>query len=138
VPIRSWFFRIAANLIADLYRAPATVQPLQVWQHGQTLAASGRTDAEGYGGSDGAIFDPPDPRAEAEIAAWEGAEDFLRLVADLTPEQRLVLQLRFAESLSIAEIARQMGRSEGAIKMLMMRGLQQLRRRWGREAVDDR
>jgi RNA polymerase sigma-70 factor (ECF subfamily) len=136
VPIRSWFFRIAANLVTDLHRAPVAMQPLQVWQQGQAIVASGRVDAASAG-SDVVAFDPPDPRAEAEIAAWESAEDFLRLIVDLTPEQRTVLQLRFAEGLAIAEIARQMDRSEGAVKMLMMRGLQQLRRRWGTEAGHD-
>lgn len=136
-PIRSWLFRIAANLIADLHRAPAPIQPLHVRQHGQTLAAAGRADPEGKVGGDTALFDPPDPRAEAAIAAWENAEDFLRLIADLTPEQRTVLQLRFAEGLSFGDIAARMARSEGAVKMLMLRGLQHLRRRMDREAADD-
>lgn len=136
VPIRSWLFRIAANLVTDLHRTPTVVQPLQVWQQGQSLVASARADAEGTG-VEATAFDPPDPRAEAEIAAWEGAEDFLRLIVDLTAEQRAVLQLRFAEGLSIAEVAQRMERSQGAVKMLLMRGLQQLRRRWGQEAGND-
>jgi len=121
VPIRSWFFRIAANLIADLYRAPIDEVPLG--------------PAEPETGGYPEHTEPADPRAESAIADWERAEDFLRLLEDLTPEQRTVLRLRFAGQMTIAEIAGQMARSEGSVKMLLLRGLQSLRRRvpaeWG-------
>ena len=115
VPIRSWFFRIAANLIADLHRTPIEEVPLGPSEH-----EAERRDEH---------HEPADPRAEAAIADWERAEDFLRLLEDLTPEQRTVLRLRFAGQLTIAEIAGQMARSEGSVKMLLLRGLQALRRR---------
>lgn len=116
VPFRSWLFRICANLIADRHRAPIAEVPLG--------GPAGERDT-----GDEAPQDPPDPRGEADIAAWEQAEDFARLIADLTPEQRTVVRLRFADGLPIAEIAAQMARSEGAVKMLLMRALQNLRRR---------
>lgn len=115
VPIRSWFFRIAANLIVDLHRAPIEELPL-----GPSERETGRRDEP---------HEPADPRAEAAIGDWERAEDFLRLLEDLTPEQQTVLRLRFAGQLTIAEIAGQMARSEGSVKMLLLRGLQALRRR---------
>ena len=136
-PIRSWFFRIAANLIADLYRAPVTVQPLQVRQSGQTLSAIGvaREDQAWHVWWGTGLRSARSRRRGAAIAAWEDAEDFLRLLVDLTPEQRTVLHLRFADGLPIAEIAARMARSQGSVKMLMMRGLQHLRRRW--ETADE-
>lgn len=115
VPIRSWFFRIAANLIADMHRAPIEEVPLGPSEH-----ETERRDEH---------HEPADPRAEAAIFDWERAEDFLRLLEDLTPEQQTVLRLRFAGQLTIAEIAGQMARSEGSVKMLLLRGLQALRRR---------
>lgn len=118
VPFRSWLFRITANLIADQHRAQRPEQPL-----------AGREDSAGSEEPD-----LPDPRGEEEIHAWEQAEAFAHLIADLTPEQRTVVQLRFAEGLPIAEIAARMARSEGAVKMLLMRALQNLRRRLTQEA----
>jgi len=126
VPIRSWLFRITANLIADRHRSPITEQPLR--------------EGRGWQGDAGEEQDRPidlkDPRAEAEITAWEQAQDFARLIEDLSPEQRTVVRLRFAEGLSMAEIAGRMSRSEGAVKMLLLRALQNLRRRMTMETAD--
>jgi RNA polymerase sigma-70 factor, ECF subfamily len=122
VPIRSWLFRITANLITDRHRSPISEQPLHA--------------ALGHPHDDETPTDLPDPRAEEDITAWEQAQDFARMIEDLTPEQRTVVRLRFAEGLSMAQIAGQTGRSEGAIKMLLMRGLQNLRRRMATETAN--
>jgi RNA polymerase sigma-70 factor (ECF subfamily) len=113
VPFRSWLFRITANLVADRHRTPHVEAPLH------------RRSTEGEPVDD---FDPPDPHAEKEITAWEHAEEFARLIADLTHEQRTVVRLRFVDGLPIARIAAEMSRTEGAVKMLLMRALQNLRR----------
>jgi len=47
----------------------------------------------------------------------------------LTEEQAQVIVLKFAEGLSNAEVARAMGKSEGAVKSLQFRALAALRRR---------
>ena len=44
----------------------------------------------------------------------------------LKEDYREVLRLRYIQSLSVAETAQQMGRSDGAVMMLCNRGLQQL------------
>ena len=119
-PFKSWLFRIAANLITDRHRARRPEQPLE-------------TPPPGY--DEGAAFEPADPKSEADIAAWEQAEDFNRLIADLTTEQQAVVRLRFIDGLPMADIAAQVGRSEGAVKMLLMRALQNLRRRLAQEAA---
>jgi RNA polymerase sigma-70 factor (ECF subfamily) len=113
-PFRSWLFRIAANLIADRHRAPVAEVPLR--RH----ASEGEDAAE--------PLDLEDPHAEEDITSWERAEAFARLVEGLTPEQRTVVHLRFVDGLPIADIAAKMARSEGSIKMLLMRALQNLRR----------
>jgi DNA-directed RNA polymerase specialized sigma24 family protein len=50
-----------------------------------------------------------------------------RLVDELPADQRRVVAMRFAEEKSIREIAEALGRSEGAVKQLQFRGLQNLR-----------
>jgi len=54
------------------------------------------------------------------------------LVESLLPEQRTVIVRRFIEQRSIREIAQQMGRSEGAVKQLQLRALENLRKKSGR------
>ena len=119
-PIRSWLFRIAANLITDRMRAQRPEQPLN-------------TPPPGF--EDAAAFEPADPQSEADITEWEQADNFNHMIAALSPEQRKVVQLRFLEGLPLAEIAAHVGRSEGAVKMLLMRALQNLRRRLGEETA---
>lgn len=52
-----------------------------------------------------------------------------KLVHSLPDDQRRVIQRRFIDQRSIREIAQEMGRSEGAIKQLQLRALQNLRAR---------
>ncbi len=121
VPFRSWLLRIAANVVVDMGRVAHADVPLQRKPEGS------EQDEE---------IQIADERAEQDIAAWEQAEAFSRLIADLTAEQRAVVQLRFVDGLQIAGIAAQMSRSEGSVKMLLMRALQNLRRNSALEATD--
>jgi len=54
------------------------------------------------------------------------------LVQSLLPEQRTVIVRRFIEQRSIREIAQELGRSEGAVKQLQLRALENLRKKLGR------
>lgn len=99
VPIRAWLFRIAANVLRDRWRDPATQRELQ-------------DEAV-----DEAAHDPGIER-RALIA---------QMLERLPTDQQTVLQRRFFEGRSIAEIARELHRSEGAIKQLQFRALQTLR-----------
>jgi RNA polymerase sigma-70 factor (ECF subfamily) len=49
------------------------------------------------------------------------------LVRELPADQRKVLELRFMEEKSTREVAEVLQRSEGAIKQLQFRGLENLR-----------
>jgi len=51
-----------------------------------------------------------------------------RLVDELAEDQLRVLVMRFAEEKSIREIAEALGRSEGAVKQLQFRALENLRK----------
>lgn len=54
-----------------------------------------------------------------------------KLVQSLADDQRHVIQRRFVDQRSIREIAQELGRSEGAIKQLQLRALENLRTRLG-------
>ena len=65
-----------------------------------------------------------------EIDEVERRAALFQMVDRLPDAQREVIVKRFAEDRSIAEIATQMGRSEGAIKQLQFRALETLRRHY--------
>ena len=56
----------------------------------------------------------------------------------LPPVQRRVLILRFVEEKTVAEIARELGRSEGAVKQLQFRALRTLRARLDKNEPEER
>ncbi len=101
-PFIAWLYRIAANLLADRARHDAPV---------------GRDAGE-------APSEAVDERAAAEI---ERRALVFELVAKLPADQRRVIELRFGEEKSLREAARALQRSEGAIKQLQLRALQNLR-----------
>ncbi len=67
----------------------------------------------------------PVEAAEASLAR----EDLRRAVADLTEEQQNVIALRFGHELPIQEVARALGKTEGAIKQLQARAIAALARK---------
>jgi len=69
----------------------------------------------------------PDARPESTNEDVEGRAMLFRSVDRLPADQRRVIVMRFGEEKSIREIAREIGRSEGAVKQLQFRGLQTLR-----------
>lgn len=70
------------------------------------------------------------PLEDCDVAIDDDVERralLFRLVDTLPPAQRDVLVKRFAEQRSIADVARQLGRSEGAVKQLQLRAIEALR-----------
>jgi len=70
------------------------------------------------------------PLKDCDVAVDDDVERralLFRLVDTLPPAQRDVLVKRFAEQRSIADVARQLGRSEGAVKQLQLRAIEALR-----------
>jgi RNA polymerase sigma-70 factor (ECF subfamily) len=102
-PFVSWLYRIASNAIADRWRRAAREQ-------GTALAD-----------------DPPDESCNADPEEAENRARLFRLVVTLPSDQRRVIEMRFAEGKSIAEIAREIGRTDGAVKQLQFRAIQSLR-----------
>lgn len=108
-PFASWLFRIAANSIADRAQRLARESSLPV-------------------------SDPGTSR-EPNLEQMETLARVYKLVDELPWDQRYVIRLRFAEERSIREIAQKLSRSEGAIKQLQFRALQNLRARMSEENV---
>lgn len=97
-PFAAWLYRMASNAIADHFHAQARELPRR------------------------------DPQiTEDEMAQADRRLLLSRCVDRLPSEQRQVVVLRFFEERSIREVAQQLGKSEGAVKQLQWRALQNLR-----------
>ncbi len=105
-PFAAWLYRIASNAIADR------------WQ--QRAREQGRQAAD----------DPADDAQRTNPEEIEKRARLFRLVDGLPADQRRVIQMRFAEEKGIAEIARELKRSAGAVKQLQFRGIEKLRQNW--------
>jgi RNA polymerase sigma-70 factor (ECF subfamily) len=115
-PFAAWLYRIASNAIAD--------QAKQKMREAIDL----RGDLPGD-----QLGDPREPLAEVSTATdLEEVERRARLfsaVDKLPEDQRRVIVMRFADEKSIREIAAELSRSEGAVKQLQFRALENLRNR---------
>ncbi len=106
VPFVAWLLRIAANAIVDHAKRAAREFP--------------------------APDDPPEPAADldlqaSELRAIEHRAQLFRLVGRLPEVQKQVVYERFVEQRSIREIAERLGKTEGAVKQLQLRAVQNLR-----------
>jgi RNA polymerase sigma-70 factor, ECF subfamily len=106
VPFAGWLMRIAANMIVD---------------------RSKRSGREISGQDD--LPDLPDLKAQPKLEEADRCGRLFSMVEQLPEDQRRVIGMRFAEEKSIREIATELGRSEGAVKQLQFRALQNLRAR---------
>jgi len=115
-PFASWLFRIAANMIAD--RAKRAAREHGAGVVGETATATGQ--------------------AQTNIEEVERQARLFRLVEALADDQRRVILMRFVEEKSIREISQALQRSEGAIKQLQFRALQNLRKELTTEDTEKR
>jgi len=102
VPFGAWLLRIAANAVTDRGK-----------RSGRELS----------------FADPPEIATREDMEQVEEGARLFRLVNDLPEDQKQVVVMRFAEQKSIREIADQMRRTEGAVKQLQFRGVENLRAR---------
>lgn len=103
VPVSAWLFRIASNAVADHWRERARHAPEA----------------------------PPDLPDTGELQAIERRITLYGHVEQLPELQQHVIRMRFVEERSIREVAAALGRSEGAVKQLQLRALDNLRKRMG-------
>jgi RNA polymerase sigma-70 factor (ECF subfamily) len=97
VPFVAWLYRIARNVAADRARRA---------------------------GRETALDDADEPSSFDDV---ERRALLFRLVDTLPPVQRDVIVKRFAEQRTIADVARELRRSEGAVKQLQLRAIESLR-----------
>jgi RNA polymerase sigma-70 factor (ECF subfamily) len=110
VPISSWLFRIAHNQVIDYYRTDKSRRLLPL--------------------DESLVSDGIDPVKAAETN-WDVRQAIIA-VGELTQAQRNVIELRFAGGLSTAEVAKVLGKRQGAIKALQHSALAALRKKLSR------
>ena len=106
MPFKSWLYRIAHNQIVDYLRRKSrrTTVPLD-----ESMPSFGSG---------------PEHIAERRVEI----EELAVAARKLTIAQQEVISLRFAAELSVAEVARVMGKSEGAVKALQHSAIVALRK----------
>jgi RNA polymerase sigma-70 factor (ECF subfamily) len=104
-PLRPWLIRIAHNLAANYYRDRAR-RPQTALDDADVLSAPHET--------------------EQLVEGRQELRDVLDGVAALPDDRREALIMRFALDMDNREIARALGRSEGATKVLLHRAIKQL------------
>ena len=118
-PFAAWLFRIASNLIADRSKRVAKEVSLEV-----SLDESGATERV----ASAHVGKSADTSQQRDLEDSERRALLFRLVDELAEDQGRVLVMRFAEEKSIREIAGALRRSEGAVKQLQFRALENLRK----------
>jgi RNA polymerase sigma-70 factor (ECF subfamily) len=106
VPFAAWLYRIAQARMADHFRRrqrTATVGLDESWPSGEES-----------------------PLAKVEQSSFRG--ELRAALGQLTPDQQQVIILKFVEGLRNAEVARILGKTEGAVKSLQHRALNALHR----------
>jgi RNA polymerase sigma-70 factor (ECF subfamily) len=107
-PFSSWLYQIAVNAITDHYRSQ---------RHPEDSLDE--------------VPDPVDsaPAVDEEVALRLSAQEVWTEIEELPEQQRIAMTLKYGEDLKLAEIGQIMGKSEGAVKLLVFRGTATLRQR---------
>ncbi|MFL5885719.1 MAG: RNA polymerase sigma factor [Thermoleophilaceae bacterium] len=115
-PLRPWLIRIAHNLAANYYRDRSRRPQTQL--------------------EDASLISAPHD-TETLVEGREELGAVLAGVASLPDDRREALIMRFALGMDNKEIARTLGRSEGATKVLIHRAIRQLEDRLKEEQGDE-
>jgi RNA polymerase sigma-70 factor, ECF subfamily len=112
-PFSSWLYQIASNAINDYYRSRKPTDDID--------AAMG-------------VVDKARP-VDEDVADRQEASRVWAAIDSLPEAQRTAMALKLGEDLKLGQIAVIMGKSEGAIKLLIHRGMAGVRDRLGIVAV---
>jgi len=107
IPFSAWLFRIAHNQVVDYFRSKKrTNVPLN-----ESLVSSDSSDN-------------PQSAVEQKL----DIEQVFAATKQLTESQREVISLRFTSELPVAQVAKVMGKSQGAVKALQHSAIVALRK----------
>jgi len=109
-PFLAWLIKISHNLVIDFYRAKKS----ETYIDFDVVDTKPETD--------------PEHLAEVHFNQQQIRQSILKLHGD----QQQVILMRFIEDFSYAEIAASLGKSEGAIRVILHRGLARLRKIMGK------
>ena len=108
-PFSAWLYQISVNAVNDHYRSRRPTTSL-----------------------DGAMaVADPQRSVDDRVADSTEAARVWAAIDDLPQQQRIAMTLKLGEDLKLAQIGEIMGKSEGAIKLLVHRGMIGVRQRLG-------
>lgn len=113
--LRTWLFTLARNAAKDYYRLAANKHPPPGTIGDPTAVHDVAASADAGG-----------VNPLAMVLSKERRDQLHRIIAQLSEDHRSVVTLRIIDGLSVKETAKIMGKTEGAVKMLLMRGLKTL------------
>ena len=108
VPFSAWLYRIAHNQVVDHYRKSGRQQSCELTEE--------------------ITPDDPEGNPEHQTELKVDIQSLVKATRQLTRAQQEVIALRFSSDLPVAEVARLMGRSEGAVKALQHSAVVALRK----------
>lgn len=114
-PFSSWLYKLARNKVIDHYRLKKK----------QTSLDGVDDDHEAFR-IDEKMGDVLDVRLHIE--------NVMKLLSALTPDQKDVILMRFVEELTYPEIAVALEKTEGAVRLIQHRAIQELRKQFVQEA----
>jgi len=104
-PFSAWLYQIAVNSVADRYRSSRPVDDID---DQRDLAIGG-------------------PALEEVAAQRDELRRIWGVVETLPRQQRIAMVLKFQEDMKIEDIANAMGKTPGAVKLLIHRGVTKVR-----------
>jgi RNA polymerase sigma-70 factor (ECF subfamily) len=104
-PISAWLYQIAMNAVADRFRAARATEDID---EQRDLSAGG-------------------PALEQIAAQRDELRRIWAIVETLPKQQRMAMVLKFQEDMKIEDIAGVMGKTSGAVKLLIHRGVMKVR-----------
>jgi len=110
----AWLYTTARHRVTDWYRSR--------YRTAEALGLSGVADVVAK------------ERVEHEVEARSATDTALAMIAQLPPAQAEAVMLRVVAGLDVPRVARVMGRSPGAVRVLCHRGLKHLERRLREQA----